>query len=87
LSDRPRKPRSSRATSLPPDRSESRANWDDDLGDRPLRGDVPRSSIDDGDRPARSRRKPPSNSSRRRAGSGSSDYVDYQPVDYTDDWS
>lgn len=79
LSDRPRKPRSSRSNSLPPDRSESRANWDDDLGDRPVR--------DDADRSARSRRKPPSSSSRRRSGSGSSDYVDYQPVDYTDDWS
>lgn len=78
LTDRPRKPRSSRSTSLPPDRSESRANWDEDLGDRSAR--------DDADRPARSRRKPPSSSSRRRSGSNS-DYVDYQPVDYTDDWS
>jgi hypothetical protein len=76
LSDRPRRPRSSRASSLPPERG-SRDDWDD--GNSATR-EVIRPSNFDGDR-SRPRRRPPT--SRRRGGS---DYVDYQPVDYSDDW-
>jgi hypothetical protein len=78
LSDRPRRPRS-RASSLPPERG-SRDDWDDSSSSSNTREVIRPSSLD-ADR-SRSRRKPPT--SRRR--SGSSDYVDYQPVNYPDDW-
>ncbi|PSB13554.1 hypothetical protein C7B61_04635 [filamentous cyanobacterium CCP1] len=78
LSDRPRKPRSSRSSSLPPERG-SRDDWDES-GNSATREVIRPSSFDD-DRP-RPRRRPPT--SRRR--NGSSDYVDYQPVNYPDDW-
>jgi hypothetical protein len=77
LSDRPRKP-PTRASSLPPER-ESRNDWDDS-GNSATREVIRPSSLED-DRP-RPRRRPPS--SRRRK---SPDYVDYRPLDYSDDWS
>jgi hypothetical protein len=77
LSDRPRKPRT-RASSLPPERG-SRNDWDDS-GNSATREVIRPSSLED-DRP-RPRRRPPT--SRRR---NNSDYVDYQPLDYSDDWS
>lgn len=77
LSDRPRKP-SARASSLPPERG-SRSDWDDS-GNSATREVIRPSSLD-AERP-RPRRRPPS--SRRRS---SPDYVDYQPLDYSDDWS
>jgi hypothetical protein len=86
LSDRPRRPRSSRSSSLPPDRSER--SWEDeDLGGQSFRREVIRPSADE-DRSPRSKRSRPSDAPRRRSSeSVSSDYVDYQPVDYSDDWS
>lgn len=83
-SDRPRRPRSSRP--LPPDRSTISDGWDDDFDDDTPRRSAPRSSFED-DRPAPPRRsRPPSSSRRRDVGSDpSSDYVDYQPIDFPDD--
>jgi hypothetical protein len=85
LSDRPRRPRSSRSSSLPPDRSER--TWEnDDAGEQSFRREVIRPSAND--EPTRSKRNRPSDTSRRRNSDyASSDYVDYQPVDYSDDWS
>lgn len=90
LSDRPRRPRSSRSSGLASDRPEVRGTWDDDsFGDR--RSNSSRPPIEESDRPSRSRRERSSTDSPRRRSSeyssGSSDYVDYQPVDYSDDWS
>lgn len=90
LSDRPRRPRSSRSSGLASDRPEARGTWDDDsFGDR--RSNSSRPPIEESDRPSRSRRERSSTDSPRRRSSeyssGSSDYVDYQPVDYSDDWS
>lgn len=80
LSDRPRKPRSSRPSAS--DRYESRGGWDEDNSVEDIYGGSSnRPSMED-DRPSRSRR-----SSSRRSSSGSSDYVDYQPIDTSDDWS
>lgn len=85
--DDPRR-RSSRP--LPPDRSDYREGWQDDSGSSSRGGGSSsgmRESIrDDSFSPRASRRD--SNSSRpsrrRGGGSESSDYVDYQPVDYPD---
>ncbi|NJO41468.1 MAG: hypothetical protein HC769_24755 [Cyanobacteria bacterium CRU_2_1] len=83
LSDRPRKSRSSRP--LPPDRSDIRDDWGNDFEERPARPVSRPSSVED-DRPARPRRnRPPSSSRRRSPASESSDYVDYQPIDYPDE--
>jgi hypothetical protein len=84
LSDRPRRPRSTRSAELSADRSER--SWEDgSLGERPARSNSVRPSDD---APARSRRSRPTDASRRRGSEyASSDYVDYQPVDYSDDWS
>jgi hypothetical protein len=70
-------PRLRAARSLPPDRSVERINtsWDDDKPVRRPRADDIESSSS---RPRRTR----SESSSRRRNSESSDYVDYQPVDY-----
>lgn len=99
LSDRPRKPRSSRSSRLASDRSEMRGTWDDNsLDDRGFddrRSNVSRPPLADSDRPARTKRDRSADSPRRSGSeyssgsysSGSSDYVDYQPVDYSDDWS
>jgi Ycf66 protein N-terminus len=87
------RPRLRAARALPPDRSVERVNtsWDDDKPvrrPRPSSADeAPRSSADrssdrSGDPRSNSRVervRPPSS---RRRSSGSSDYVDYQPVDY-----
>lgn len=86
VSDRPRRPRSSRP--LPPDRPENRGVWEDDFGDSSSRGSSRSNAQDDREAP-RSRRRPPSSSSRRRdiGSDASSDYVDYQPIDFSDEGS
>ena len=87
--DRPRRPRSSRP--LPSDRAESRSVWDDDYQDsrassdrssdwgdsRSVRPGVREDRVSSSRSP---RQRPPQDSSRRR--NDSSDYVDYQPIDY-----
>lgn len=91
-SDRSRRPRSSRPSSLPPERSDVRDDWgQDDFDDRPSRGsDSPRPSSRDTGSSSRPRRpRPPQNPSSRRRNVGSdqassSDYVDYQPINYPD---
>ncbi|GAB4379327.1 MAG: Ycf66 family protein [Elainellaceae cyanobacterium] len=85
LSDRPRRPRSSRNSDLNLERPDRRDWSEDDLGDRANRT-APRPPIDEGDRSSRTRKSRPGSSAARRRTS-SSDYVDYQPVDYSDDWS
>jgi hypothetical protein len=86
LSDRPRRPRSSRSSSLPPDRSER--TWDDDSSEQSFRREVIRPSSASDDQPTRPKRSRPSEASRRRSSDyAASDYVDYQPVDRSDDWS
>lgn len=77
---------------LPPDRSEGGDGWDNrsDLGRddvRSSRSTGMRESIrDDSFSPRAARRNGrPSPSSRRRGGSDASDYVDYQPIDYSDE--
>lgn len=79
LSDRPRRPRSSRSST---DRYDTRSSWDEDNFEDASRSVSSRPSMDD-DRPSRPRRS----SSRRPGSESGSDYVDYQPVDYSDDWS
>jgi Ycf66 protein N-terminus len=87
--DDTRRPRSSRP--LPSDRSESRNDWDDDLGgdrggDRDEWGSSPniaRPGVKE-DRVSNRPRRRPSDSSRRRD-AGGTDYVDYQPIDYPDE--
>ena len=85
-SDRTRTPRSSRP--LPPDRSESRSDWDDDVsGDRDEWGSSPnisRPGVKE-DRVSNRPRRRPSDPSARRRDSNSTDYVDYQPIDYPDE--
>jgi hypothetical protein len=88
VDDEDDRPRLRAARALPPDRSVERVNtsWDDEKPVRRPRSssadDAPRSSADrPGDqRNSRVERvRPPSS---RRRSSGSSDYVDYQPIDY-----
>lgn len=79
LSDRPRRPRSSSSAA---DRYDSRSSWDDDNFEDASRSVSSRPTMDN-DRPSRPRRS----SSRRPGSESGSDYVDYQPVDYSDDWS
>lgn len=90
LSDRPRRPRSSRASSPSSERFDSQGDWDG-YSDADNRRDVIRPPLEDADRTSRPRRERPATDSPRRRNSeyssGSSDYVDYQPVDYSDDWS
>jgi Ycf66 protein N-terminus len=85
-SDRPRKRRPTR-DDRPDFSSEIPSAWDDDLsGDRPPRSSSrpARGGSDSSTRPRRPR--PPADSSpRRRSGEPPSDYVDYQPIDYSDD--
>jgi Ycf66 protein N-terminus len=79
VDDEDDRPRLRAARALPPDRSVERVNtsWDDDRPvRRPRRSDAESSSS----RPPRTS----SESSRRRRSSESSDYVDYQPLDYPD---
>jgi hypothetical protein len=88
-SDRPRRPRSSRPSSLPPERSESKSSWNDDFEGRPRSSS--RSDLRDSGSASRPRgSRPAQGTSPRRRGPGSassSDYVDYQPVDYSDNQS
>lgn len=89
LSDRPRRPRASRPTDAPPERSDWEAWGDEGLDNR--RSGSNRPPIEDADRASRPRRSRPATDSTHRRSSednaGSPDYVDYQPVDYSDDWS
>ncbi len=84
--DRTRRPRSSRP--LPSDRSESRNDWGDEPsgGDRDEWGSSPNVSRP-GAREDRVSNRPrrPSDPSARRRDSSSTDYVDYQPIDYPDE--
>lgn len=93
--------RSRAARPLPPDRSESRSAWDDDPSSNASRSrdseassynNDYRSNSPDLDAPTRPRRPRSSEPSpRRRRGSSerpsdfSTDYVDYQPIDYPDE--
>lgn len=98
--ERPRRSRSARP--LPPDRSESRNDWNDEIDssasrirntETPYGSSDYRSGSSETDAPTRSRRPRPSSepSPRRRRGSAerpadySTDYVDYQPIDYPDE--
>lgn len=86
LSDRPRRPRSSRSSELNVERPEARRGWsDDDFGDRSSRPPA-RPPLDDSEPTSRYRRSKPSSSSRRRS-PDTTGYVDYQPIDQADDWS
>jgi hypothetical protein len=88
-SDRSRRSRPSRP--LPPERSDWES-WDDNSGTSPSNGEMNDSSsgmrevIRDTSVSSRSSRRSdrPSRSPRRRGGT-TSDYVDYQPVDFTED--
>lgn len=89
LSDRPRRPRASRAVDASPERSDSWEAWEDEGLDN-RRSSSNRPPIEDADRSRSRRSRPATDSTRRRSSegnSGSPDYVDYQPVDYSDDWS
>lgn len=90
-----------RPSSRPDSRSSSRPDrsyWDEDVNERPSRSywdegteDVSssysgRPGRDESDAPSRPRRPRPSDDApRRRPDADSSDYVDFQPVDYPDD--
>lgn len=95
LSDRPRRPRSARSSGTSLERPDNWDGWNDG-GFDDQRSSSPRPPLEESDRASRPRRsRSEADSTRRRSSeysagtsdySGSSDYVDYQPVDYSDDW-